>query len=42
VSRGDSFARAEIESLLDDLETRLLARGIAARIYIVGGAAIAL
>lgn len=36
------FTREDIESLLDALEARLRARGVAASVYIVGGAAIAL
>lgn len=42
MSAAEQFTRADIESLLADLDERLASRGIAARIYIVGGAAIAL
>lgn len=39
---GNEFNAADIESLLTELETRLRERGVAASVYIVGGAAIAL
>jgi hypothetical protein len=42
VTNFDEFTREDIESLLDALETRLRANGVAATVYIVGGAAIAL
>jgi hypothetical protein len=42
VTNSDEFTREEIESLLDALGTRLRASGVAATVYIVGGAAIAL
>jgi hypothetical protein len=42
VTSSDEFSRQDIESLLDALEGRLRARGVAATVYIVGGAAIAL
>lgn len=42
MTNSDEFSRDDIESLLDALEARLRAKGVAATVYIVGGAAIAL
>jgi hypothetical protein len=42
VTNPDEFSREDIESLLDAVEARLRDRGVAATVYIVGGAAIAL
>jgi len=42
MSRVDEFSREDIEDLLAALGTRLRVRGVAATLYVVGGAAIAL